>query len=190
MGYRFFLPAVIPFLTAIFLAGWLYPAAVRVEKKTGIKRGITGTVLLTFVFMAVGILVYWCIRGALGQIQAAIENIPALLKTAEGMLDSCCGVLEEITGYSGTETKKYIMEESGNIMEVFLSALTPENMEKILGMAKYGDFFYFRTCCDLYFGVLHYGRYGKYSEKNQGVFLAHWNQKGVSQIKRDYCRLF
>ena len=130
-----------PFLTAIFLAGWLYPAAVRVEKKTGIKRGITGTVLLTFVFMAVGILVYWCIRGALGQIQAAIENIPALLKTAEGMLDSCCGVLEEITGYSGTETKKYIMEESGNIMGVFLSALTPENMEKILGMAKLGIFF-------------------------------------------------
>ena len=136
-GYRFFLPAVIPFVTAIFLAGWLYPAAVRVEKKTGIKRGIVGTILLTLLFAALGILAYWGILGIMGQLQETVANIPALLKTGERMLDSCCGFLEEVTGHSSAETKRYLMEQGANIMEVFLSALTPENIGKIVGMAKH-----------------------------------------------------
>lgn len=136
-GYRFFLPAVIPFLTAIFLAGWLYPAAVRIEKKTGVKRGIAGTILLTFVFAALGLLVYWSAMGIMGQLQAAAENIPALLEMGERMLDSCCGFLETLTGYSGAEAKTYLMEQGTNIMEVFLSAFTPENVGKIVGMAKH-----------------------------------------------------
>ena len=137
VGYRFFLPAVIPFVTAISLAGWLYPAAVSVEKKTGIKRGIAGTVLLTAVFAFLGVLVYWGIMGIIGQLQAAVANIPRLLEMGERMLDSCCGFLEEITGHSGAETKKYLMERSSSIMEMFLSALTPENVGKIVGMAKH-----------------------------------------------------
>lgn len=137
VGYRFFLPAVIPFVTAVFLAGWLYPAAVCVEKKTGIKRGIVGTILLTLLFAALGILAYWGILGIMGQLQEAVANIPALLKTGERMLDSCCGFLEEVTGHSSAETKRYLMERGANIMEVFLSALTPENIGKIVGMAKH-----------------------------------------------------
>ena len=125
VGYRF------------FLAGWLYPAAVRVEKKTGIKRGIVGTILLTLLFAALGILAYWGILGIMGQLQEVVANIPALLKTGERMLDSCCGFLEEVTGHSSAETKRYLMEQGANIMEVFLSALTPENIGKIVGMAKH-----------------------------------------------------
>lgn len=126
-----------PFLTAIFLAGWLYPASVRVEKKTGIKRGIVGTVLLTAVFVALGILAYWGIVGIMGQLQAAVANIPVLLKTGERMLDSCCGFWEALTGYSSAETKRYLMERGANIMEGFLSVLTPENIGKAVGVAKH-----------------------------------------------------
>ena len=73
----------------------------------------------------------------MGQLQAAVANIPVLLKTGERMLDSCCGFLEALTGYSSAETKRYLMERGANIMEGFLSVLTPENIGKAVGVAKH-----------------------------------------------------
>ena len=133
-GILLFPPAVTP-LTAIFSGGMALPGVWR--KKQELKD--ISTVLLTFVFMALGIFVYWCVLGA--NSGGNRKNTGTFKKQAEGMLDSCCGVLEEITGYSGTETKKYIMEESGKYNRGFSFCAYAGKYGEILGMAKLGIFF-------------------------------------------------
>lgn len=140
-AYRFLLPAVVPFVAAVFLAGWLYPAAVKIEKRTGIKRGLAGTLLLTLVFGVLALLLYWCIVGILGQLQEAAENIPRLLLLGERLLDSCCGFLEDMTGIARSESREYLMRQGENIAEGLFSVLSPENIIKIIGIAKGGILF-------------------------------------------------
>ena len=79
-GFRFLLPAVIPFLAAWMLADFLYPAAVKIERKTKIKRSIAGAVMLTLLLTAAGAVFAWLFQELLGQIKRAVLHIPELLE--------------------------------------------------------------------------------------------------------------
>ncbi len=136
ISYRFFLPAIVPFLAAALLAGWFYPISVKIEKRTKIKKGISGAVLITMFLAAIGLFLYWGITEIFRQMQTAAANVPCFLYEGESAADKCCRTLEKLTGIEGKEYKKYFLKYLKNITKSIFSFINIENIGKIVGMAK------------------------------------------------------
>lgn len=136
IAYRFLLPAGLPFLAAWGLACWLYPPALKIEKRTRLKRGIGGAVLLTLLFAAAGILFWLCARELLSQIKTAVENIPALVKWGRLFLERCCLFLEDSIGIARGISENYILTRLDGISKQAVSAVSAGNLLKIGGCIK------------------------------------------------------
>lgn len=120
-GYRYLLPAAIPFILAWVLACWLYPAAVRIEKRIKIKRSLAGGILLAVLLCAAAVLIYLGIRELLMQVRTAVENVPILMKWCENMLDGFCTFLENTAGIKGTVSRPWILKQVSGIGENFIA---------------------------------------------------------------------
>lgn len=125
LGYRYLLPAALPFLMAWILAAWLYPIAVKIEKKTKIKRTFTGTVLLSVLCLLAGFLLYTGIKEMLSQIKTAVSHYRILQAWCVSLLDRCCGIIEEISGIEAAKSRAYLLDSFAGMQEQMLSALSP-----------------------------------------------------------------
>lgn len=135
-GYRYLLPVAVPFLAAWFLASWLYPVTLKLEKRTRVKKSLWGAILLALLLAAAGGILYWGIRELFGQLKAVVANFPAVMKWGMTMLDGCCGLLEEATGIAKMDSRSYILERLAGMQEQFLAALSPGTVMKALSVAK------------------------------------------------------
>ena len=114
-GFRFLLPAVIPFLAAWMLADFLYPAAVKIEKKTKIQKSIAGAVMLTLLLATVGVVFVWLFQELLGQMKRAVLHIPGLLEWCKRLLDSCCLLIEKNTGILQEDSRAFLTGQMGQL---------------------------------------------------------------------------
>lgn len=136
ISYRFFLPAIVPFFIASLLAGWFYPVSVKIEKRTKIKKGISGAVLITLFLAVTGLLLYLGLKEVFHQVQTAAGNMPYFLHAGESMADKICGALEKLTGIAGEDYKQYFGRYAEKFTENIFSFFNMENIGKVLHVAK------------------------------------------------------
>lgn len=136
LGYRYLLPAVLPFLTAWILAVWLYPISMKIEKKTKIKKTITGTVLLAVLCGIAGFLLYKGVLELFSQIKTAVSHYQVLQEWCAVLLDRCCGTLEEITGIQAAKSRAYLLQSFEGMQEQVLAALSPGTMTALFHGAE------------------------------------------------------
>ena len=110
-GYKYLLPAVIPFLAAWMLAVWIYPVTVKVEKRTRIKKGITGTLILLGLLLLLGGIGFWAFSELLSQMKTALFHFPKIMARFPVLVDRCCLLLEKSTGILRATSKNFIMQQ-------------------------------------------------------------------------------
>lgn len=136
VGYRFLLPAAIPFLAAWMLAAWLYPVTVRIEKRTGIRKSLGGAILLALVFAAAGLFLYFGAAELFSQLKTAVSNFPVLLRWGSALLDKCCVVIEDMTGIMREESRSYILTQMIAIQDQLLAVVSPSTFTKVFSCVK------------------------------------------------------
>lgn len=134
--YRWVLPAAVPFLLAWMLAEWLYPISLKIEKKTKIKKGLTGAVILTLILAAAGILLYLGILELMTQIKAVMMDFPRWLRMGEQLLDKCCALIENTTGILQEDSKDYLLKQVSSVQKRAVTVFSPENITRVVSMAK------------------------------------------------------
>lgn len=136
LGYRYLLPAALPFLAAWILAVWLYPLALKIEKKTKIKKTLTGAILLAVFCGIAGFLLYKGVMELFSQIKTAVSHYQVLQAWCAALLDRCCGMLEEISGIETAKTKAYLLNSFSGMQEEMLAALSPGTMTALVHGAR------------------------------------------------------
>ena len=136
LGFRFLLPLALPFAAAWILAGWLYPAAHKIEKKTKIKRGIAGAVLLALLFGALGWLLYQGIAEIFLQLKTAVSHYRVICGRCLGLLERCCKTIEETMGIEASKSREYLLGGLESLWEQFWKASGPELPGRIFHGAK------------------------------------------------------
>lgn len=117
LGMRYLLPAAIPFLLGWMLASMVLPAAKWMERKWKIRRGIGGGILIAVfaVLLAGGI---WKVGELLvGQAQELISGIRGWRSQVDGFLNTCCCVLEDITGIAAEKSREFLLYQIGVVQE-------------------------------------------------------------------------
>lgn len=122
---RFCLPVLLPFLLAWLLAGWLSPAARRLEKRTRIKASVWGTALLLLLLLFLAVLLYVGVRELLIQGERALSHFPVLLGWGEGLLERFCAGVEGLTGIGKEESAAYVRERLLEMQGELPSLLLP-----------------------------------------------------------------
>lgn len=136
-GYRYLLPVTIPFLAAWMLAAWIYPAAVKIEKKTKIRKSFAGTILLVLFFGVVGYLLYLGVSEILVQLKTAVSHFPVLQRWCMLLLDKCCILIEDTTGVAREDSRRYLLTHMEGMKESLISAISPKTLTKVFaGVSK------------------------------------------------------
>lgn len=135
-GYRYLLPVAAPFLAAWILAAWIYPAAVKIEKKTRIKKTLAGTLLLSLIFIGGGVVLYLGISEILRQIRTAVTHFAVLKSWCSALLKDCCKMLEEVTGIAAADSRRYILTHMEGMENSVFSAVSSRGIGKVLACAK------------------------------------------------------
>lgn len=136
VGYRYLLPAAVPFLAAWVLASWLEPIARRIERRTKIKKGFAGAFLLTGLLLGTGILLCLGIGELLNQIRRALLHLPELADKGLGILDNCCRVLEKNTGILKEDSRAYVLGQIREIQQNVLAFVGKDVVEILLSWAR------------------------------------------------------
>lgn len=136
LGYKYLMPAVLPFLTAWILAVWLYPISLKIEKKTKIKRTFTGTVLLTLICLVLGFLLYIGIQELFSQIKTAVSHYQVLQAGLSSLLDRCCKMIEEVSGIKAAKSRVYLLNSFEGMQEQMLAALSPGTLSVLFHGAE------------------------------------------------------
>lgn len=136
VGYRYLLPAAVPFLAAWVLASWLEPIARRIERRTKIKKGFAGVFLLTGLLLGTGILLCLGIGELLNQIRRALLHLPELADKGLGILDNCCRVLEKNTGILKEDSRAYVLSQIREIQQNVLAFVGKDVVEILLSWAR------------------------------------------------------
>lgn len=136
VGFRCLLPVAVPFLAAWLLASWLYPVTVKIEKKTKIKKSLSGAVLLALLFGAAGFLLYLGVSELLSQIKTAIGNLPVFVRWCSGFLDKCCVAIEDMTGIVRADSRRYILSQLSGMQTQLVSLMSPGALMKAFSCVK------------------------------------------------------
>lgn len=136
LGYRYLLPAVLPFLAAWMLAGRIYPLAQRIEKKTGMKKSVTGAVIFSFLFAAVGLFFYKGIMELLSQIKAAVSHYYVMQDWCASLLEQLCRMIEDITGIAVSESRAYLLNGFNSMQKELLASLSSGTFTALFHGAK------------------------------------------------------
>lgn len=129
-GYRYLLPVAVPFLAAWILAAWIYPAAVKIEKKTKIRKSFAGTMLLVLFFGVVGYLLYLGASEILAQLKTAVSHFSVLQRWCSLLLDKCCILIEETTGIGAADSRRYFLTHMEGMKDSLISAISPGTLTK------------------------------------------------------------
>lgn len=89
---RWLLPYVIPFLTALLLAKWLYPAVRRIYR----GRRLAGSLLLILVFSGFACALVLGVYGLSVPVQRLIDNREELTRQCMEFWRQCCDRIEEV----------------------------------------------------------------------------------------------
>lgn len=136
LGYRYLLPVAIPFLASWILSAWLYPMTIRLEKKIKIKKTLSAGIFLTILTGIVGLLVYYGISEILLQLKMIFSNYSALQRWMQVFLNDCCGMFEEITGVSASESKQYILTQTKVLQKKVIQTAGPYILTNIVVSVK------------------------------------------------------
>lgn len=136
LGYRYVFPAALPFLLAWILAGWLEPISARVEKKTKIKKTITGTVLLAALFGLAGLLLYKGIAELIAQSRVACSNYQTFQLWLGKLVEKVCEAAEKVTGNDAEVIRTYLTEWIGDLWNKVVSDFIPNILSIVFGGAK------------------------------------------------------
>lgn len=136
LAYRYLLPAVLPFLAAWILAVVLHPAAVKIEKKTNLKKSVVASLLIGSIFLLAGCLFFWGIRELFEQIKEGLSRYPLAVKWLNGIFYDGCYLLEEITGVEAEETRAYLIKRVSEMQGRLISAVLPGVFDGFFTCAK------------------------------------------------------
>lgn len=141
IGYRYFLPVILPFLVAWILAVWIYPKAVKLEKYTKIKRTIGGSLLLALFLLGVGGLFSLGIMEGIQQIKTALTHIPVFLEQAERLLEQFCKFLEGTLGIQASHSRDFVLDQMEGLREQIMLRWGMDGMTAVWRFAKNALFF-------------------------------------------------
>ena len=156
-GYKYLLPAAFPFVLAWILAIWIYPATVKIEKYTKIKRKWTGGLLLFLVFAAVGIAGYLLIKELAGQIGEAMLHFPETLEKWNRILKQGCIRTGKITGMDGQMWYDFLMDQADSLKESWLTGMDSTMLANIMQYGKTVLFWFSGTVVVLISALLFMG---------------------------------
>lgn len=135
-GYRYLVPVLLPFVAAWLLAGWLYPWAAKIEKKTKIKKSLAGSIFLALIFAVIGFVLYIIVREILAQVKTAVSNFPVVLHWCGVFLDKCCVLIEDVTGIARDTSRTYILNQTSGLQKQFLAEMSPQTVRGIFSGVK------------------------------------------------------
>lgn len=135
-GYKYILPAAVPFLAAWVLAAWIYPAALKIERWTKMKRSFAGAVMLAGVFALAGGLLYVGAGELLAQIKTAVTNYPMAVQKCRRLLDDCCLALENATGILREDSRSYILTQMDGVEAHILSLVGEDAVGTVFSCVK------------------------------------------------------
>ena len=94
--FKYMLPVAAPFVIAYGLCRWIYPAVVRIHKKTKIPEGTISVVLLSAGMLVVLIIVFFVGRYLFGQIELMIVNADQMMLVLQDTYTNICGTIGRI----------------------------------------------------------------------------------------------
>ncbi len=136
LGYKYLLPVALPFLAAWIMAGWIYPFAKKTEKKTGIKKSVTGAFLLAVLFAAGGLLLYKGIVELLSQIKTAVSHYQVVQSWCISLLNQLCRMIEDISGIAALKSRAYLLNSFSGMQEEMIASLSPGTLTALFHGAK------------------------------------------------------
>lgn len=136
LGMRYLLPAAIPFLLGWLLASMVLPAAKWMERKWKIRRGIGGGILIT-VFAALLAGGIWKIGELLvSQVRELLAGMQGWRTQADGFLNTCCCVLEDITGIAAEKSREFLLYQIGLVQQEVQNKLGTAWMGYLVTLVK------------------------------------------------------
>lgn len=113
-GMKYVFWTALPFLSAFFFARLLYPLAVKLETKAGLKREMArfaayGVFLTVTAAVSIGLL-YGCYRMG----SNCLDYLEGFREDAYQLFDSCCQRLEEMTGFQTEEIQRTVGQGTGD----------------------------------------------------------------------------
>lgn len=135
-GMRYLLPVAVPFLLGWMLASLVLPAARWMERKWKIRRGIGGGLLILTVTVAAALLLWKSGELLVAQIQGLLGGMSDLGEKAGGFLDSCCVVLEDVTGIAAEKSRNFLIYQAGLLAEQLQNRLGPACLGYLLTLVK------------------------------------------------------
>ena len=110
-GFRWLLPAAVPFLAAWLLAEWIYPTAVKAERRLGIKKEITAAALLLLTGTAVLLILFFLGREFLRQIRLLLQSLPDFREQGQGLLRQCCLTFDKSLGLERGYSQAFLTQQ-------------------------------------------------------------------------------
>ena len=136
VGMRYLFPAAVPFLLGWMLASMVLPAARWMERRWKIRRGIGGGLLILVITVTAALLL-WKAGGLLvAQVQGLLAGISDWGEKAGNFLDSCCAVLENVTGISAEKSRNFLIYQAGLLAEQLQNRLGPACLGYLLTLVK------------------------------------------------------
>lgn len=115
---KYVLPPAIPFLLGWMLAIWVLPVAKWIEKKTHIKRGIAGGLIIGVVSILSGYGILKGIQLLLKQIKRLVITVQDWTGQSDHVLKHWCAIAEEYTGIDDGKIKNFILEQVDSVLIV------------------------------------------------------------------------
>ena len=136
VGMRYLFPAAVPFLLGWMLASMVLPAARWMERRWKIRRGIGGGLLILVITVTAALLL-WKAGGLLvAQVQGLLAGTSDWGEKAGNFLDSCCAVLENVTGISAEKSRNFLIYQAGLLAEQLQNRLGPACLGYLLTLVK------------------------------------------------------
>lgn len=164
VGYAYLLPAAVPFLAAWILAVWLHPAVTGLHKKIKIKKGLAAALLLSFIFGAAGVFLFWGLRELFSQLGTALENLPEWIRLGVRFLERICISLEENFGIARQDSYEYLCSLGISVRES-LPMLGSTLFKKLMGAVNGGILFLSGIGVTFILAVLILGDFEKLQKK-------------------------
>lgn len=136
-GFRYLLPVTIPFLLGWFLAAWIYPLAVKTEKRLHVRRGWAGCIYMLLLMAGVGLLLYKGVEILFLQIKLAVSSYHGLEAWGVKALNQCCHVLEEWTGIRAADSRRYLVGQMNQMQVSLMEDLSPGAVMDALSSLKW-----------------------------------------------------
>jgi sporulation integral membrane protein YtvI len=108
IGFKYFLPLILPFLFAYFLAWVIRPTTEFLYRKLKIPRIVGGTASLLILVTLLGAGIYYLCNTLIKQIILFVRNIPIYLNIIADKLDHICNGCDELFGLADGYVRSFV----------------------------------------------------------------------------------